>query len=361
MRIFQASSLPPDYLLAIRSRDGEHKSFAERSRMFINDGYGSAHLLLPVLRGETTAFFANGNDHYGQSLWARENGLSASASEQTILLAQIEAHRTEVFYNLDPVRYGSSFVKRLPGCVRRSLCWRAAPSSGADFAAYDLVLGNFAGILKQWSDQGCNTKYFSPAWDMEIESIRELSARTIDVAFVGSYSSLHRRRNQILTSIAKMQPEWNIVYCLSTSRVTRIANTLLGALPILADFKQSTDLRRVLRPPAYGRALHSILRNAKIVLNAHGEIAGDERGNMRCFEAVGCGSLLLSDRGRYPEGFVAGLNYIDYASADEAKRNIRNLLENDDQRNAIVTRGKSLMCEVYNKSTQWTKFQKLAA
>jgi len=360
MRIFQASSLPSDYLLAIRRRDGEHTSFAERSRMFINDGYGSAHLLLPVLRGESTAFFANGNDHYGQCLWARENGLSASASEQTILLAQIEAHRTEVFYNLDPVRYGSSFVKRLPGCVRRSLCWRAAPSSGADFAAYDLVLGNFAGILKKWRDQGCNTKYFSPAWDMEKEEICKVSSRAIDVAFVGSYSSLHRRRNQILDRIAKMHPEWNIVYCLTTSKRTRIANTLQGIFSILSEFKQSPDLQRVLRPPVYGRALHSMLRNAKIVLNAHGEIAGIERGNMRCFEATGCGALLVSDRGQYPKGFDAGRNYIDYATPDEAKQKISYILKNCDERHHIAASGMHLMRTHYSKSQQWIDFKNIA-
>lgn len=361
MRIFQASSLPPEYPVSLSGRPGEQESFAARSRRIVEEGYGSAHLLLPVVRGEATAFFANGNDHFGQNLWAKENGLPVGTSEQSILLAQIEAHRTEVFYSLDPVRYGSSFVKRLPGCVRKSLCWRAAPSPGADFTAYDLVLGNFPGILRQWSRQGCSTEYFSPAWDIENEPVGDLAARPIDVIFVGAHSRHHRRRNKILEHIAEKWPEWNIVYCLATSRVSRLANALPVAFPILADFRQSKNLRRVQRPPIYGRALHSMLRDAKIVFNAHGEIAGNERGNMRCFEAMGCGALLVSDRGEYPEGFVAGMNYIDYGSPDEAREKIKNLLENEDQMDAIVAGGAILMLERYNKSTQWATFRRLAA
>ena len=40
-----------------------------------------------------------------QRHWAREHGMPGKPSLEAILLAQIEHHRTEVFYNLDPVRY----------------------------------------------------------------------------------------------------------------------------------------------------------------------------------------------------------------------------------------------------------------
>ena len=78
-----------------------------------------------------------------------EQGLQTNSLEQ-ILLSQIEHHRTEVFYNLDPMRYGSSFVTKLPGCVKKSVCWRAAPSGGADLTKYDLVVCNFHSILDDW-------------------------------------------------------------------------------------------------------------------------------------------------------------------------------------------------------------------
>ena len=56
--------------------------------------------------GDQNAFFTNGDDHILQERWAEENGLRRGLDLEDILLAQIESHRAEVFYNLDPMRYG---------------------------------------------------------------------------------------------------------------------------------------------------------------------------------------------------------------------------------------------------------------
>ncbi len=45
----------------------------------------------------------------------REQGMSGEPTLEAILLAQIEHHATEVFYNLDPVRYPSAFVRQAAG------------------------------------------------------------------------------------------------------------------------------------------------------------------------------------------------------------------------------------------------------
>ena len=49
-------------------------------------------------------------------------------------------------------------------------------------------------------------------------------------------------------------------------------------------------------------------------------MAGGDRGNMRCFEATGCGAVLLTDSGSYPEGFVDGETMLTYSSPDEIPR-----------------------------------------
>ncbi|RWK45654.1 hypothetical protein [Mesorhizobium sp.] len=74
-------------------------------------------------------FFTNGDDERLQRAWAHENGLREDTPLADILLAQIEANRTEVFYNLDPIRFDSAFLKRLPGHVKRTIAWRAAPGN----------------------------------------------------------------------------------------------------------------------------------------------------------------------------------------------------------------------------------------
>src|ERR1035441_1961320 len=136
MRLFQNSGLYPSYLARLNTLAPRTLTFDERRRTFLNDRFGALHFLQPVLDGNADAFFTNGDDDILQRQWARENGLRAETSLEDILLAQIEHHGTEVFDNLDPLRSPSPFVRRLPGCVKKTLCWRAAPSGKSDLSAY---------------------------------------------------------------------------------------------------------------------------------------------------------------------------------------------------------------------------------
>ena len=155
-----------------------------------------------MLDGDADAFFTNGDDEILQRLWGARTGLRAEAPLENILLAQIEHHRTEVFYNLDPVRYPSAFVRKLPGSVRKTLCWRAAPSGQADLTAYGAVLGNFPSILDSWRSKGCRAELFFPAVDPVMDEYG-LGERPIDVLFVGGYSRHHSARAKMLEQVAE--------------------------------------------------------------------------------------------------------------------------------------------------------------
>ena len=116
MRIFQNNGLSRGFRA---HRSGQaRRGFAATRAGFLDTRFAASHILLPVYSGSPDAFYTNGDDENLQGLWAREQGLQTDDLEQ-ILLSQIEHHRTEVFYNLDPIRYGSSFVARLPGCVKK--------------------------------------------------------------------------------------------------------------------------------------------------------------------------------------------------------------------------------------------------
>ena len=117
MRLFQNSGLYPSYLALLDQLASDASSFDERRQIFLNDRFGALHFLSPVLDGAPEAFFTNGDDEILQRRWAREHGIAGKPTLEAILLAQIEQHQTEVFYNLDPVRYPSTFVRILPACV----------------------------------------------------------------------------------------------------------------------------------------------------------------------------------------------------------------------------------------------------
>ena len=276
-----------------------------------------------------------------------------------ILLAQIEAHRTEIFYNLDPVRYGNKFVKRLPGSVRVHICWRAAPSNGLDFSAYHLRVCNFPSILRSWEAAGLRSAYFSPAYDPEMDQYAKSTDRPIDVAFVGAYTRHHQRRAKILEEVACLSPGLKIVYCLDRSRLAKLASTPLGYFPPFRDVRYPRSISAIWHPPVFGRELYTLFSRSKIVVNAAIDMAGNDRGNMRCFEATGCGALLLSDQGEYPPGFISRQTFQTYDDANSACNLVQSMTNNVSSGSSIACQGWEMVSSKYSKEIQWAVFQSL--
>lgn len=361
MRLFQNSGLYPAYLPRLRTLTHGLSRFAESRNAFLNDRYGACHFLKPVLDHASDAFFTNGDDDELQKKWAVEQGMSAQAGLHDILIAQIEHHRTEVFYNLDPMRYSSDFVRKLPGCVKHSIAWRAAPSPGADFSAYSLVVCNFPSILKSYQERGWRSAYLSPAHDPVMDRYATNTERPIDVLFVGGYSRHHRRRAEVLEAVAAKAREWNIVFHLDRSRLTRLAESPLGRLLPLKKHRRPAEICAVTADPVFGLDLYAAISKAKIVLNGAVDMAGEDRGNMRCFEAMGCGALMVSDAGRYPEGMIDELTMLTYSSGQQVTATIGRALSNITSTNQIAQRGHLLVSKKYGKDAQWNAFISLLA
>jgi hypothetical protein len=360
MRLFQNSGLYPSYLTHLNRLAREATSFAERLRIFLDDRYGALHVLKPVLDGDADAFFTNADDEILQRFWAREHGLPSKTSREDILLAQIEQHRTEVLYNMDPMRYPSSFVKRLPGSVRAALCWRAAPSGSADLTAYGAVLGNFPSILEDWRSKGCRAELFYPALDpVMIEYGHD--ERPIDVLFVGGYSRHHRERAKTLEEVAALARTRTVAFHLDASRLTLLAESPIGRLLPLGKHRRPRAIADVANAPVFGRKLYELIGKSKIVLNGAIDMAGRDRGNMRCFEAMGCGALMVSDAGDYPEGMQSGVTIATYASSAEAAGVVSRCLDDWPRHASIAAHGRAELAARYDKSRQWQDFFAIAA
>ena len=75
---------------------------------------------------------------------------------------------------------------------------------------------------------------------------------------------------------------------------------------------------------------------------------------------MGCGALLLSDAGNYPEGMIAGVTMETYGSADQAVELASACLDNAASAE-IADRGRQNISAIYTKSSQWSRFADLAA
>ena len=359
MRLFQNAGLYPTYRMRLRNLTARCATYSEHLDKFLADGYGSMHILQPVLQRQPDAFFTNGDDDTAQKVWALEQGMPRKSTREDILLAQIEQHRTEVFYNTDPMTFPSTFVNRLPGGVRQRIAWRAAPSGDTDFRAYDLMVCNFPGILDGYRRNGMRAAYFAPAFDSEMAPYVANNSRPIDVVFVGSFSRHHSRRTQILSAVAGLSSRHAVAIHLESSRLTALAESPFGRCFVPAKYRRPPVLRSIAKPPAFGRELYKILSRAKIVVNAAIDMAGQDRGNIRCFETMGAGALLLSDVGRYPAGMADGVTMRTYSDTAELVKTIESLLSSPVELESIASRGHEMLVTEYSKARQWADFQEL--
>lgn len=354
MRVFQNNGLSRGF----RSHRSHppYQDFSAGRRQFLDTRFSASHILLPILLDSPDAFYTNGDDERLQRVWASENGLQTNSLDQ-ILLAQIEHHRTEVFYNLDPMRYDSAFVARLPGCVRKSIGWRAAPSGSADLTKYDLVVCNFPSILDDWRQKGCRVAYFSPAHDPVMDVYAGARTDDLDLVFVGGFSRHHVKRTEALR-VAASASSIRARFHLEDSRLTRLAN-FLPPIPGLRSCRHPDEIRAIRADPLYGREVYAAFSRAHIVFNGAIDMAGEDRGNMRCFEATGCGALLLTDAGRYPDGFVDGETMVTYSSPRQIPELVAKLTRDRSWARSIAQAGSAMVRDRYSKERQWAKFQEL--
>jgi glycosyltransferase involved in cell wall biosynthesis len=338
-----------------------HSTFAGQTRAFVDFRQNGAHTLLPVDQHAEWAFFTNGDDAEVQKLWAKERGLSPRASLEDILKAQIEEHRADVFYNLDATGWGSDFIRNLPGCVKHVVAWHAAPLLNVAFSDYDLVVCNFPSILAALRERGCRAEYFFPAYDPAFEPHAARQDRPVDVLFVGGYTRHHRQRAAVLEAVSKLSDRYRVVFHFDRSRLCALAESPLGYLLPLAKHRRPQAIREIARAPVFGLDYYEALSAAKIVLNGAIDMAGADRGNMRCFEALGSGALLLSDEGNYPEGMRDGETIATYRSPEQAVQQVKRFLEASEQRLGLARAGHEMVSTRYSKEVQWARFEALVA
>jgi len=361
VRLFQNARYYPSLRPKVRELTKNCSTFAGQINAFLNFREAAAHILLPVDQRAEWAFFTNGDDGDVQRVWAREHGLSSRASLSDILKAQIEEHRADVFYNLDATGWGEDFIRSLPGCVKNVIAWHAVSFRNAPLSDYDLVVNNFPSILAKLNEHGCRTEYFFPAYDPEMTQYAARQNRPVDVLFVGGYSRHHGQRAAVLEAVAKLADEYNVVYHLDRSRLCRLAESALGHFLPLARHRRPSAIRGITKAPVFGRDYYEVLSAAKIVLNGAIDMAGADRGNMRCFEALGMGALLLSDEGNYPEGMRDGQTIATYNSPEHAVKQVKTYLGASVKRMSIARAGHEMIATRYSKEAQWKRFEALVA
>lgn len=148
--------------------------------------------------------------------------------------------------------------------------------------------------------------------------------RIYDIGFVGKLGQKGTQRNKILTAILP---------CYKTN-----------------DYNQ---------PYLYLLQCGEVYSQSKIVFNT--SINGDV--NMRIFEAMAAGAMLITDRIENGLGdlFEEGINYIAYSTVEEAIEKIDFYLNNDYERRLIAVEGQRIVLEYHTFLHRWEQIVNLSA
>jgi glycosyltransferase involved in cell wall biosynthesis len=283
------------------------------------------------------------NSKFIQTKWAHQNNFKYTEKhwEKEILSAQIEKFKPDVLYTGNYAFFNKELKDYLPKAKLYAL-WNASPmQEGIDLSHFDVGLSFNEVYHRHLQKRGVkiidyNSFYIDPEIRNRLNSM--FLPKDIDIAFVGRYSPMFKERNKFLYDVyMNFRREYNIQYYLLT------ASRLKGLLPMLP-----WKLLKAYNKPVFLEDMFTIFARSKIVLNAHSNITGFGKGNMRVFEALGSGSFMLTDNGIYPDHLIQGEDFVVYKSNKDMIDKIDYYLKNDKEREDIALNGYKKISKYYS-------------
>ncbi|HYR84151.1 MAG TPA: glycosyltransferase [Terriglobia bacterium] len=259
-----------------------------------------------------------------------------------VLAAQVRHYRPDILLNQAMDEIPDDFLWEIKSDVRIIVGQIASPLvTQRHFRSYDLVISSLPNFVDYFRKQGVRSELNRLAFEPSILQRLEERPRTTDVSFVGSLSSYHKARARLVETICENVPlSW------------------WGQGD--ASIRQSSILSRRYRGPAWGLAMYQVLRDSKITLNNHIDIAENYANNMRLFEATGAGTMLVTDRKQnLHEMFEPGKEVAVYGSADECIEVIRHYLDHEREREAIARAGQQRTLRDHNYAVRMQELMAL--
>ena len=298
------------------------------------------------------------NNEFMQKAWGRQQGLKLNGHGRwefrlrrgivpwvsrvndawfyDILRAQIKFYKPDVLISqwiyLDP-----AFLREMKPHVRLLVGSHASPLRGEwDLSAYDLILSVVDNFVDYFRSHGVKSELLRFGFEPAVLARFNGSPRSIPVSFVGNLFRDHHSRRVWLDRVCQEVPVqvW---------------------APSVSEMPDTSPVGRCHRGPAWGVKMFEIMHTSRMTLNHHIDVAEGYAGNVRLFEATGCGSLLITDwKKNLHEIFEPGKEVVAYRTNDECVEMIQYYLEHDAEREAISRAGqqRTLQDHTYHNRMQ---------
>lgn len=284
---------------------------------------------------------------FGHRLLSKQNFPSLSFMKH-ILREQIHTFKPDIILNQSLQEVPLPMLKEIKNSESRLIGQIASPLPKLnELKDYDLILSSLPNFIRKFKDYGIPAQYVKLAFEERVLESLNLQQnkqtnlknfnnnkveRDFPLVFVGSVTSAHRQRFELLEFLCK--------------------NTDIKIWGSLYNIPANSPLYHRYMGEAWGIEMYKIFQRSKMVLNNHIDISEDDANNMRMFEATGCGALLLTDyKANINDLFEDGKEVVTYRSFSECLEKINFYLMHEDQREDVANAGqsKTLRDHTYSK------------
>lgn len=343
----------------------QEKTFDEQLRVHAKECFGMAGFCSSNMRmlGHDAQDF-HVNNEIMQRQWASDHGIAVGSDWKwtvrlrrgilpwisreyvrrwyyEILAAQIKHFRPDVILNLAMDEISSTFLCEMKPYTRVLVGQIAAHiPTGENWGVYDLVVSSLPNFVKYFRRIGVRSEYNRLAFEPSVLNAIKVKERSIPISFIGSFTSSHSKRDQLLERLCLAVP-------------INIWGVGIDRLP------PDSPIRSRYLGSAWGLGMFRILAASKIVINYHSDVAQSYANNMRLYEATGAGALLVTDlKDNLHEMFMPGKEAVAYRDIDECIELAQYYLEHAEERIAISVAGQKRTLETH---TYLQRMQDLSA
>jgi spore maturation protein CgeB len=349
MKIFLLADYYQAYLNAFyASHKIEGLSYDQHQKLLFDDYFGSYVSEYNYFRKKGhDAKLIIGNDSKLQLKWLTEHGINGSGmSKYDIVLRQIAYFKPDVFFIGSMFDYFGRFLKDVSLLTPNIFAWIACPySETLDFSNISCIISSHDGFVERFLARGINSELIRVAFDSDIIPLLD-NCKTIDVSFIGGLSKkTHRNRVEGLEFLLNNGIDVKTFgYGLNRS-----------LLPFLI-----SPLRRSYGGERWGIEMYRTLNRSRISLNFHIDVAQGLAGNMRLFEAIGCGSLLMTENAHNLNGlFQTGVEVVGYNNLKDLAEKIKYYLTHDTEREEIAQAGQKACIARHGYDKRIESFEKI--
>lgn len=310
-----------DMLASIQDRQPTYK---ERNKALMDLSFGTADFYSEAFKNygwNSKDIVAN--DFVGRQLWNKENfvgGLDNRAS----VFNEIMKDRPDCVYFQDLSFFDAEYLVKMKsaGILLAGQCSCPWPGDSA-VRNYDFLYSSFPHYGDRFRKLNIEHNFLQIGFGGQkvLDKLPKPGARPIDISFVGGIGSHWQNGNFILETVARKINEfmwWGY------------------GRELLPDCL----LKRIWQGPAFGLDMYKVYLRSKMVLNRHGEVAEGYMNNMRCFEATGCGAMLISEKSHNADYyFEPDKEYVTYSDEEELIEKIRYYQTHDAEREKIARAG----------------------